>query len=123
MPNVISKISNNSNLEFSININNIIPMEDISDYRLYKMGSGETLNIRKCGSARCKEFCPRFLPSEFVYSASLDRYFPCINLDFPNIVNCKSQNVIYLITCAKCFLQYVGQTCVIIGTRFCTHRA
>ena len=58
-----------------------------------------------------------------MYSTSLDRYFPCVNKEYPNVVNCKSQNVIYVITCAKCFLQYVGETSNQIGIRFCVHRA
>ena len=72
-------------------------MEEINDYRSCNLGSGENLNIRKCGSARCKEFCTIFIPSDFIYSTTLDRYFPYINLDFPNVFNCKSQNVIYVI--------------------------
>ena len=76
-----------------------------------------------CGNKKRKEFCPRFIPSDFIYSASLDRYFPCINLDSPKVVNCKSQNLIYLITRSKCLLQYVGQTCSVISVRFCMHRA
>ena len=113
----------NSNINLSVNVQNLVPMEHINDYRLCNLGSGESLNVKKCGSKRCKEFCTRFIPSEFVYSASLDRYFPCINLEYPNVVNCKSQNVIYLITYANCLLQYVGQTCVKSGIRFGTHRA
>ena len=121
MPNIFSKM--NSNINLSVNVQNLVPMEHINDYRLCNLGSGESLNVKKCGSKRCKEFCTRFIPSEFVYSASLDRYFSCINLEYPNVVNCKSQNVIYLITCANCLLQYVGQTCVKLGIRFGTHRA
>ena len=117
MPTVFSK-------NFQLNLTPIINSQNIiSDYRLHKLGNGESINVKTCGSNRCKEFCPRFVPSDFVYSSSLDRYFKCINKEFPKVVNCKSQNVIYLITCAKCFLQYVGETCTMIGKRFCTHRA
>ena len=92
MPNSFSKFQSNLNFNLSINVNNIIPMEEINDYHSCNLGSGENLNIRKCGSARCKEFCTRFIPSDLVYSAALDRYFPCINLDFPNVANIRSPN-------------------------------
>ena len=87
MPNTLSKFKSNFNP--SICVHNIFPMETINDYRLYNLGSGENLNVKRCNSKRCKEFCPRFIPSSFVYSTSLDRYFLCVNKEYPNVVNCK----------------------------------
>ena len=58
-----------------------------------------------------------------MFSASLGRYLECINEDFPNVVNCHSANLIYLITCNTCQLQYVGECCSMINKRFSTHRA
>ena len=63
-----------------LNLNPIINSQNIiSDYRLHKLGNGD--------------FCPRFVPSDFLYSSSLDRYFKCINKEFPKVVNCKSQKI------------------------------
>ena len=123
MPNVFSKNDNNLNLNPIVYLHNVVPLDHITDYRLFNLGNGEKINVSKCNSNRCRQFCPRFLPSEFVYSFSIDRYFECINKEYPKVVNCKSQNVLYLITCAKCFLQYVGETSSVIGVRFGTHRA
>ena len=123
MPNIFSKINSNLNFNLSVVVKDIIPFVHINDYRLRDLGSGASINVKKCNSNRCKEFCPRFIPSDFVYSVSLDRYFPCVNLEYPKVINCKSQNLIYLITCSKCLLQYVGQTCSVISVRFCMHRA
>ena len=124
MPNIFSKDNyNNLNLNPIVYLHNVVPLDHITDYRLFDLGNGEKINVSKCTSKRCKEFCPRFVPSDRVYSFSLDRYFDCINKEFPKVVNCKSQNLIYLITCSKCFLQYVGETSSVVGIRFGMHRA
>ena len=123
MPNIFSKMNSNLNFNLSVVIDDIIPFVHINDYRLRDLGSGESINVKRCNNRQCKEFCPRFILSDFVYSASIDRYFPCVNLEYPKVINCKSQNLIYLITCSKCLLQYVGQTCSVISVRFCMHRA
>ena len=65
MPTVFSKNSQ-LNLNPIINLQNIISLDRISDYRLYKLGNGESINVKTCGSNKCKEFCPRFVPSDFV---------------------------------------------------------
>lgn len=122
MPNVFSK-NNNLNLNPIVQLHDVFALDHNTDYRLFNIGNGESINVSKCTSKKCKEFCPRFLPSDRVYSFSLDRYFECVNKEFPKVVNCKSQNVIYLITCTKCFLQYVGETSSIVGVRFGMHRA
>ena len=36
--------------------------------------------------------------------------------------NCKTENLVYLITCKKCKIQYVGETERMLSTRFCEHR-
>ena len=42
-----SNFQSNLNLNQSINVNNTIPMEKISDYHSCNLGSGENHNIRK----------------------------------------------------------------------------
>ena len=123
MPNIFSKMNTNLNLNLSFVFEDIIPFVHINDYGLRNLGSGESVNVRRCGNKKCKEFFPRFTQSNFIYRASLDLYFPCVNLDSPKVVNCKPQNLIYFITCSKCLLQYVGQTCSVFSVRFCMHRA
>ena len=92
MPTVFSKNSQ-LNLNPTINLQNIISLDRISDYRLFELGNGESINVKTCGSNRCKGFCPRFVPSDFVSSSSLDRYFKYINKELPKAVNCKSQKI------------------------------
>ena len=38
-------------------------------------------------------------------------------------VTCNSSNIIYLITCSNCFIQYVIETAQQLNIRFATHRA
>ena len=48
MPTVFSKNS-------QLNLNPIINSQNtISDYRLHKLGNGETINVKTCGSNRCR---------------------------------------------------------------------
>ena len=50
-------------------------------------------------------------------STNTSRKYP-----FRQNVNCKSKNVIYLITCNKCNLQYVGSISNEFKVRFRNHR-
>ena len=106
-----------------VRLEDLFPHQIVNGYDKCDIGNGNLNNFKKCDSNRCKEFGPRFLPSDKVYSASTGRYFDCINEDYPNVVNCHSANLIYVITCANCLLQYVGETVVEINKRFTTHRA
>ena len=48
------------------------------------------------------------------------------NVDIPNTHNlppCKLDNVVYLITCSECGIQYVGLTKNCLGVRACNHRS
>ena len=38
-------------------------------------------------------------------------------------LNCNSKSVIYLITCSKCKIQYVGSTTTAFRTRFNNHKS
>ena len=87
-----------------INLYDIFPHQIISGYDKCDLGNGNLINIKKSESNRCKQFGPRFLPADKVYSASTGRYFDCTNEDYPNIVNCHSLNLINAITCATCLL-------------------
>ena len=73
MPNIFSKMNSNLNFNLSVVVEDIIPFVHINDYRLRNLGSGERVNVKRCGNKKCKESCPRFIPSDFIYSASFDR--------------------------------------------------
>ena len=116
--------NNNLNVDCNVNVPSVNLLQNKSiRYELRNLGDGSTINAKKCCKTRCSEFCPRFLPACRVFSTITGRYIDCKNEDLTREINCNSVNVIYVITCSTCYLQYVGQTACVINHRFCTHRA
>ncbi len=76
-------------------------------------------NIKVCGNC---DFCHNLIPSGVFDSSVTGRSYNVLNKDFPQVINCRTPNIIYLITCATCTLQYVGQTVCQLNVRFATHR-
>ena len=66
----------------------------------------------KCSSRRC-EVCKYIDENSHLKSSQDDRRYS-INYS----LNCNSNNVVYLITCTKCSLQYVGSTVTKFRLRF-----
>ena len=62
------------------------------------------LGTVKCASRRC-EVC-MYMDENSHFKSSQDNRVYSINYN----LNCNSSNVVYLITCKKCSLQYVGST-------------
>ena len=48
----------NSNLNFNLSVvvEDIIPFVHINDYRLRNLGSGESVNVKRCGNKKVKSF-------------------------------------------------------------------
>ena len=84
------------------------------------LGDGKKVNIFKCKSKRCglKEFVPR----DKAISSCTKRTYDCITPPGTIYVDCHSANLIYLLTCMKCGLQYVGETVQQLNARFTMHR-
>ena len=75
-------------------------------------------NVNVCDSKRC--LCCKSLDTNTVFkSFSTGRRFV---LNYPVNFDCKSRNVIYLITCRSCGVQYVGQTKQELHCRLNGHR-
>jgi hypothetical protein len=70
---------------------------------------------KRCNSARCKT-CNYIVESTHFISNTTKRKYNLLN-NF----NCKSKNIIYLITCSKCYKQYVGQTSRTLADRLTNH--
>lgn len=71
----------------------------------------------KCSSRRC-EVCKYMDENSHFQSSQDDRKYS-INYN----LNCNSSNVVYLITCKKCSLQYVGSTITKFRLRFNNHKS
>ena len=65
--------------------------------------------------------CPRMSIKDHFVSTSTHRIHHSIIPDDVGPVNCNSGNVIYLITCQRCKLQYVGETAQLLRERIAQH--
>ena len=76
--------------------------------------------IFKCGSIRCLT-CPKLVQSKSFQSNITHQTFEIINHPLENL-DCHSQNLIYLLTCRNCSIQYVGETTIPLHKRINIHR-
>ena len=83
--------------------------------------SRRKLKIQTCGSRRCQTCTILKTESKFV-SSFTNKEHKVLCSDSIAILNCKSKNVIYLLSCKKCRLQYVGETGNALHSRVCGHR-
>ena len=80
----------------------------------------QTYKIQKCGVSQCRT-CPFIVNCNYFYSNSTGvKYFPLTNGQI--VLNCKSENIIYLIFCKICNFQYIGETKNRLQTRFSGHK-
>ena len=90
---------------------------------------GETSKSKRCSenpesrlrTCQCR-ICAHFKPTNSFVSTQTHRTFPILNHGNETI-DCNSANVIYLMTCSTCHLQYVGETVQTLKNRWCAHRA
>ena len=75
-----------------------------------------TLDRNPCKRSKTCCYCPQLNRSGFIRSNTKGNRFQSIEN-----VNCQSLNLIYLITCINCGIQYVGQTKNRLLTRFQGH--
>ena len=93
-----------------------------SDSNINALGDGSISKIFKCGSKRCK-FQHQFTPQDYIVSTSTNRKYKCIVPDNSIYINCHSSNLIFIITCSNCKLQYVGETSQKLNERFGWHKS
>ena len=82
--------------------------------------AGSSFTIQKCINSRCKT-CPNFNISPSICSNVTGKFFNAINHS-NDILNCHSQNLVYLLSCMKCNIQYVGETTIPLHKRINIHR-
>lgn len=71
----------------------------------------------KCDKGRC-DLCKNFVESRNFYSFRTGKSY----IVRPNLT-CSSKNVIYLVSCKKCQLQYIGSTTTEFKVRFRNHKS
>ena len=73
-----------------------------------------------CKDRRCKA-CPKLSPSKTLISNITHKQYNIINHTGGNL-HCHMQNIIYLLSCEGCNMQYVGETTVPLHKRINIHR-
>ena len=97
------------------------PSNDLTDLQRI-CGDGKSKQLFVCKSTRCK-LRDQFLARDRVVSSCTKRIYECITPPPGSVyIDCNSANVIYLITCSNCNLQYVGETVQRLNQRFNKHR-
>ena len=108
-------------LNFNFSPNTLSEMGDETNVNLmvgYKLRAPD--NQRGCFKCTAKcDLCKKFLKESNCFtSTSTSRTYP-----ITQILSCKSKNVIYLVTCKKCNVQYVGSTSNEFKIRFRNHKS
>ena len=83
-------------------------------------GVANRLKAQACRSPRCKTCSIIQWSSEFKSNVTNKKYTVINNTN--EMLNCHSQNIIYLITCKGCNIQYVGETVTRLSERMNVHR-
>ena len=114
------------------NLNNLrsctVNLQDLASHNnniseLNKLcGDGSKLAVYKCKSKRC-EIKNIFKAKDKVVSTSSKRIFNCIVPPGSVYIDCHSSNLIYLLTCSRCSLQYVGETVQKLNERLNWHKS
>ena len=96
------------------------PLKLHTSFLLLEKMDSDTI-IKKCGASRCRT-CP-FIDECNVFSSNTTgvKFLPRSNNLGP--LDCKSENVVYLIYCKSCNFQYVGETKNRLQKRFSNHRS
>lgn len=80
----------------------------------------QTINnkVTRCTSTKCT-LCATHIKETSTITSTTNRK----TFKITNNLNCNSKNIIYVITCAKCGLQYVGETGRLAKDRLTDHRS
>ena len=73
----------------------------------------------KCGSVRCKVYDYITGHEDTKFTSKVTGWEYVINYE----LNCNSENVVYLLSCKRCAMQYVGSTTNRFRTRFNNHKS
>ena len=79
--------------------------------------------VHKCNSNRKCALCNNLKPTDEFYSSMTHRKYVSKSYDNNITLDCSTSNCIYLISCCRCDLQYVGETVQSLRDRFSGHRA
>ena len=75
--------------------------------------------VSRCGSKKCKT-CKHIVEGDSFCSNTTGKKYTVKSREA--VMTCATQNVIYLISCKKCGIQYVGETSQALRSRMNNHR-
>ena len=91
-------------------------IKDIQTQSKFSPHDSSILSSGKCSRRRCSHCCNIVTNSSFTSNITDDKFNIRCNTD------CSSKNVIYIIKCKKCNIQYVGETKQNVSKRMNSHR-
>ena len=106
-------------------INEGAPLESVAngnhelEFECFNINN-KKFRIKKCGNKKCKT-CSDLVISDKYFSNHSRHTYKIINHTEEDL-SCKSKNLVYLLTCRCCNIQYVGETLQPIHMRMNTHR-
>ena len=86
------------------------------------LGNGSAKRFSRCESKRCK-MKEILICRDKIVSSVTHRTYECVTPSGTKHYDCHAKNVVYLITCDRCYLQYVGETRQPLNERFNWHRS
>jgi hypothetical protein len=108
------------NTSVTIDDNKSLSMESL--LKFCNDGTSKTISKCKNISNSCG-IRDHFVPSDKVVSTTTKRVYNVIIASGENDINCHSSNVVYLITCNNCAMQYVGETACVLSERIFHHKS
>ena len=86
-------------------------------------GDGKCTKIKYHQSKHGCKMCHVLSTKDHFISSSTHRIYKSVIPSNIKKIDCNTSNLIYLITCNKCYLQYVGETCLRLRERFNHHNS
>ena len=91
-------------------------IKDVLTRSKFSLSDDHVFSSKKCNRRRCSHCCNIVTDSSFTSYITDDKFNVRCNTD------CSSKDVIYIITCKKCNIQYVGETKQNVSKRMNSHR-
>ena len=85
-------------------------------------GNGVSTKFEKGSSNKCILANSFFQTTDKIVSSVTHRTYSCTDYE-KSYVTYNSPNIMYIITCSYCFMQYFGEPTQQLNTRLATHRA
>ena len=123
-PSPLKEGGTHKNRKTRLLANDVLPLKPMGSGRddAFQDQSGEPSGgyVRKCGRSRCKT-CAHITEGHTFVSIVTGRKYNTISSELT--MTCNTENIVYLISCRKCGIQYnMGETSQVLRRRMNNHR-